>query len=64
MDTKIMKKEYDKFNIPVEKIPLYDDDPKKFIGQYKKCSILTYGRIIYSDSSVENTKNLPAGEDI
>jgi len=62
MNARVIKKEYDKFNIPIEKIPSYDNDPKKLMDQYTKCSILTYGKITYSDSTVEDTKNLPAGE--
>jgi hypothetical protein len=61
MDTKVIKKEYEKFNIPEERIPAYDNDPNKFMGKYKKCSILTYGRITYSDSSVETAKDLING---
>lgn len=55
MNTKVTKSEYEKFNIPKERIPDYDNDPNKLMGKYKKCSILTYGRITYSDSSVEHT---------
>lgn len=55
MDTNVIKSEYEKFNIPKDRVPDYENDPNKFIGKYKKCSILTYGRITYSDSSVEHT---------
>jgi len=52
VDTESIEKKYEKFNIPVEKIPSNDNDPDTFIGQYKKCSILTYGNITYSNHSV------------
>jgi hypothetical protein len=55
MDTKVIKSEYEKFNIPKERIPDYDNDPNKLMGKYKKCSILTYGRTTYSDSTEEHT---------
>lgn len=58
MDTKVIKSEYEKFNIPKERIPDYDNDPNKLMGKYKKCSILNYGRTTYSDSSVEPAKIL------
>lgn len=57
MDTKDIKKGYEKFNIPKERIPAYED-PNKLMGRYKKCSILTYGRITYSDSSLEPEQDL------
>ena len=63
MNGKVLIKDYDKFNIPIEKIPSYDNDPKKLMDRYKKCSILTYGKITYSDSTAENAKNLPVGEE-
>ncbi len=58
MDIESIKKEYDKFNIPVEKIPSYENNPDKFIGQYKKCSLLTYGNITYSNHSVRHSTDL------
>lgn len=60
MDTKVIKKEYEKFNIPQERIPAYDD-PYKLMGKYKKCSILTYGRTTYSDSTQESAKDFNNG---
>lgn len=51
-----IKKNFDKFNIPQERIPIYEDDPNKFIGRYKKCSIKTYGTITYTNSSIFNNK--------
>lgn len=58
MNEKNINKKYGKFKIPDEKIPLYNNDPDKFIGQYKKCSIRTYGKITYSNSSEEYLKEL------
>ena len=47
----------------IEKIPSYEDDPKKLMDRYKKCSILTYDKITYSNSTVEDTRNLPVGKE-
>jgi hypothetical protein len=53
-----IKKNYDKFNIPDGKKPIYEDDPNIFIGKYKRCSIKTYGEISYSNTSKISQKKL------
>jgi hypothetical protein len=41
---------FKRFNIDVSQAPIYKG-PEEFAGRIKKCTLLTYGEISYSDTS-------------
>jgi hypothetical protein len=48
-----IRKEYDLFKIPVEKIPHYEN-PNQFASDFKRCSMYEYVSITYSGSTTAN----------
>ena len=56
MDTKEILKNFDKFNIPKDQIPEYKN-ADQFASQFKRCSILEYGNISYSNTSSPLPRN-------
>jgi hypothetical protein len=56
MGNEQIKRDYDLFQIPSEKVPHYDN-PHQLAGTYKRCSLYEYVSITYSGSSMssENT---------
>lgn len=56
MDSERIKKDYGLFQIPVEKIPPYEN-PNQFAQNFKRCSIYEYVAITYSESTTANKKH-------
>ena len=52
MKDKEIKKEFEKFHIPFERIPKYDN-PEKFASQFKKCTIQKYINVSYSNTTIK-----------
>ena len=49
-----IRRDYEKFNIPEEQIPSYEN-PSKFAKTFKKCTILEYRNISYSNNTYQST---------
>lgn len=64
MDKKTIVDNFNKFNIPLDKLPHYEN-PKQFASQFKRCSLRQYENISYSNSaslanSINSAKDLDA----
>lgn len=60
MDKKVMDKiaeDYAKFNIPQEHIPIYETS-HQFAQNFKKCSIVEYKNISYSNTATPLDKKV------
>lgn len=54
-----IKRNYERFNVPEEQIPSYEN-PNEFAKTFKKCTILEYRNISYSNNTCQSA--LPANK--
>jgi len=43
--------EYERFHIPSEKIPVYENNPEEFARKLKRCSLYKFANTYYSNST-------------